>query len=275
MSKAVTTATTNAVLNYQALSHLPAGLVLDVCDVDVQRLRDDRSEIMLGDEVAFVAVAKFRIPLGAGSLNVPLWDNLGPGDEVFWIGNDAELRSDKFQLDEDGVIDWIRQTFSFTFTLNGETSTAFQPVGRTSVAPATAPAVPDGTVTPGPKSARIALPWLTKLNTVLVKDDYIDVDVKIGTPSSPTPPVSKQNSLWFSAQGMFGPPSGQAAPVELQLEIDDLEKLPADVYSIPLVSEETGARLRMNLRFSQPADQESASRHSHDLTSTKTKPRNR
>ena len=92
MSKALTTATTNAVLNYQALSQLPAGLLLDVCDVDVQRLRDDRSEIMTGDEVAFVAVAKFRIPLDAGALAAPFWNSLGPGDEVFWIGNDAELR---------------------------------------------------------------------------------------------------------------------------------------------------------------------------------------
>ena len=167
-----------------------------------------------------------------------------------------------------------RQLYTFRFTLNGETSTtAFQPVGRTSVAPVPAP---PGAVTPSPRSARIALPWLTKLNTVMVKDDYIDVDVKIAPPSPPKPPVPSRETLWFLLPGMFGDPNGQTAQVELHLEIDDLEKLPdTDVYSIPLVSEESGARLRMNLRFSQPADQESAARHSHDLTTTKTKLRNR
>jgi len=271
---------TNAELNYETLTGLSDDVELEVCDVDVQRLRDDRSEIMSGDEVAFVAVAKFRIPPSyQGAPFSGLGVDLGAGDELFFIGNDAELRSDKFQMDEDGVIEWIRQQFAFTFTLNGSASSGFQPVGRTMVAPDSASDSPPAgaLVAPGARPARMALPWLTKLNTVVVKDDYIDVDVKIAKPLPHHPGhITQRNTLWLDVPVSFGKPNALPGKADLHVEIDDLEKLPEQVYSIPLVSEDGGSHLRLKLRFSAQAEKaEPAHRQSHDSTTTKTKPRNR
>jgi hypothetical protein len=167
-------------LTYEALDHLVAGgqINLDITNVDVKRLRDDRSEIQLGQEVAFVATAAFRIngdgltalkaaaPKGALS-------NLAAGNELLVIGTDAELRSEHCEIDEDSVALWLHDRYKFKFTLNGkhrdDGRDVFTPMGQVHIK----------TGSPEQHPHKLALPWLTKLNTAEVKDDYIDVDVRI------------------------------------------------------------------------------------------------
>jgi len=59
-------------LNYDILEELrksTQGIQLEITNVDVKRLRDDRSEIFGGQDIAFVATAAFRAtPDGIGVL---------------------------------------------------------------------------------------------------------------------------------------------------------------------------------------------------------------
>jgi hypothetical protein len=154
----------------------PINNYLETTDIDVARLRDDRSEIQLGDEVAFVATVSFRVTsLGAstlasavqGGLGVLLRD-LAKEDVLFSIGADGELVSSNVPLDNDSVAQWIADNYVFGFQLNGARHAAFGPVGRVRLSP-------DDTK---PAHSR-ALPWIQKLNTAAIKEDYIDVDVKL------------------------------------------------------------------------------------------------
>jgi len=160
-------------LDYQVLDDLFKAnhLFLEVTNVDVRRLRDDRSEIQLGQEVAFVATAAFRASSSAVKHIGERLDarDLAAGDELLVIGPDAELRSDKLEIDEDSVTLWLKDHYEFTFLLNGQTSEAFRNIGAVRVT----------TDVPAGHPQQMSLPWITRLNTAAVKDDYIDVDVQI------------------------------------------------------------------------------------------------
>jgi hypothetical protein len=173
-------------LTYEVLNeivHASEGAeAIEVVNVDIKRLRDDKSDIQPGDEVAFVATGSFRL----ADPNTTVLDRLmghgldiAVGDELFAIGPDAELRSKKLPLDEDSVALWLAQNYKFTFLLNGDEG-AFGPLGPVRI------------TTPSPAShdAVLVLPWLQKLNTAAVKDDYVDVDIRIDSvaPAALPPP---------------------------------------------------------------------------------------
>jgi hypothetical protein len=164
-------------LNYDILEEIRnqhAQIHLEVTNVDVKRLRDDRSEIFGGQDIAFVATASFRAtPDGIAVLrDYTGHDDLGVGDELFVIGPDAELRSETLPIDEDSVALWVDDHYTFTFTLNGVDdgpSGPFQDLGAITIE----------TESPADHEPKLALPWLKKLNTGVFKDGYIDVDVRI------------------------------------------------------------------------------------------------
>ena len=94
---------------------------LEVANVDVKRLRDDRSEIVGGQDIAFVATATFRATSNTANI---LKQHIGTGDiavgdALFVIGADAEVRSEVLEIDEDSIALWLDDHYTFTFTLNG------------------------------------------------------------------------------------------------------------------------------------------------------------
>lgn len=161
---------------------------LEPTNVDVRRLRDDRSEIRPGDDVAFVATVTFRVTdAGAKELQRTskqepprLEDlrNLAAGDVLFEIRSDGELVSPHFAIDDEDIEPWLADHYEFAFLLDGHPSPAFGPVQR--------------------HRARSTgqVPWIRKLNTAALKDDYIDIDVRVGpAPSPPAPPPVKHPPL--------------------------------------------------------------------------------
>jgi hypothetical protein len=168
----------------------PISNYLEPTAIDVTRLRDDRSDIQLGDEVAFVATAAFRVTsLGAstlasavpGGLQVLLRD-LAKEDVLFSIGADGELVSSTVPLDNDSVAQWVTDNYDFAFLLNGARHAAFGPVGRVRLSPDDTKAMQSRT-----------LPWIQKLNTAAIKEDYIDIDVRL----EPAPPSATTTAAGF------------------------------------------------------------------------------
>jgi hypothetical protein len=233
----------NLVLDSTMLTALSPS-ALEVADVDVRRLRDDPSEILSGDEIAFVAVAKFRITADALSTS-PFKDladqlDLAAGDDLFYIDRDAEIRSEKVQLVEDDVVFWLNANYGFTFTLNGTGSPAFQPLGSTRLKTL-------------PKATSKTLPWLTKLNTVVVKDDYVDVDVKIGS-VSPTAvvPVPMRGDLQLHGVATFEVPGGQPVSYDLSADVSCTEDDLRTPFVLTIPREDRKASLEMRLVFKRP-----------------------
>jgi hypothetical protein len=243
-------------LNYSLLEELttqptPVGenlLALEVTNVDVKRLRDDRSEITGGQDIAFVATATFRATSdGIGALRKYTGaGNLAVGDELFVIGSDAELRSDTLPIDEDSVSLWINDHYTFTFTLNGEADTGdgpFQDLGAVAI------------VTDSPSDAddKLALPWLRKLNTGAFKDGFIDVDVRIAEKDTePTGYAAKwamEPSFTVRVIKTTGPNESQDAMFDFVLEVDDTEDSPIELgkdgLRVALVGAPTGVRLAL------------------------------
>jgi hypothetical protein len=216
-------------LNYDILDTLtkpPNGdnfvLIFEVTNVDVKRLRDDHSEIHAGQEVAFVATASFRITAeglkrlrdlkSQGDIG-----SLAVGDELFVIGPDAELRSDKVEIDEDSVALWIAKHYTFKFLLNGEVRDVFRDVGRVRIA----------TASPVGHARDMALPWIVKLNTAAVKDDYIDVDVQINPMPLATGPINTTKLL--STPASSASIDFDQASVHFSIEIDAAH----NAYALP------------------------------------------
>ena len=251
-------------LNYSLLEELtteptPQGenlLVLEVTNVDVKRLRDDRSEIFGGHDIAFVATAAFRAtPDGIGALRKYTGaGNLAVGDELFVIGSDAELRSETLPIDEDSVSLWINDHYSFTFTLNGVADTddgPFEDLGPVAI----------NAAVPVDDRDTLILPWLRKLNTGAFKDGFIDVDVRIN--EKEIVPPDGFTAKWSMQPGLavqFLKTSKQNDPEEatfnLVLEVDDTEDSPAELgkdgLRVALVGAPTGVRLAL-IPTSDPA----------------------
>jgi hypothetical protein len=220
-------------LNYTLLDRLldtPEGVGLEVTDIDVKRLRDDRSEIEFGQDIAFVATGSFRLTHAGRDIlgRIQAFNDVAVGTELFAIGPDAELRSQAIAIDEDSVALWLADRYGFKFTLNGKDSDLFHEVGQVRLR----------TKVPGPHhepDAPVALPWIRKLNTAVVKDDYIDVDVVIDEPDTgpPVPPPST-TQRWSLADGIAFPPPPPnnpepTSPFELSIAVelgsDTLEQL--------------------------------------------------
>lgn len=229
-------------LNFDILDRLEHPL--EVTNVDVKRLRDDRSEIQLGQEVAFVATASFRVTPEAQTALGPLVPNaaLAVGDELLVIGSDAELRSD-LPIDEDSVARWIDKHYKFDFVLNGKPSPALRAFGPITVK----------TDDAGTTDDKFVLPWLVKLSTIQVKDDYIDVDVQISEPGQ----TSSQGSSDAVFRGQVATPkldpvtasqTGGEGPlvVELALELvaasSDLATLAGQTFRVGLIADDSNAR---------------------------------
>jgi hypothetical protein len=162
------TSTHESQLTYSLLETLDQSSdFLQLIDVEVKRLRDDRGEIQLGQDLALVATATFQIAKRPDSPKPSPLKHVSRGDALLVIGSDAELRSDRVALDLDGVTRWIHDHYDFTFLLNGSPSSLFSAVGQVRVREE-----PD-------EGAVIALPWLRKLSTSELRTDYINVDVRI------------------------------------------------------------------------------------------------
>jgi hypothetical protein len=124
-----------AILTYQALNTLvdvPNKHYLEMVNVDVRRLHDDRAEIQYGDEIALVASFSARLtPEGWKRLKkLEGCKNLAVGDELLVVGTDAEIRSKVIELDNEGVTRWIADHYDFTFLLNGREHSSFREVVR-------------------------------------------------------------------------------------------------------------------------------------------------
>lgn len=202
-------------LNYAMLETLIQKAALEITNVDVKRLRDDRSEIQIGEDVAFVATASFRLtPLGATLLHkLPGSEQIAVGDELLMIGADAELRSETIAIDEDSVALWLAERYTFTFLLNGEARHLFRDVGRVRV----------NTKSPPSHPTDLALPWLKKLNTASVKDDYIEVDVRIEENELlPPPPPEPEPTRWQLAdeRSIAFRNGEQVVDLDVDLEVD-------------------------------------------------------
>lgn len=230
------------ILNYQVLDGLfNDKLFLEVTDVDVRRLRDDRSEIQLGQDVAFVATAKFR---ASNTAIKALADrlaasHLAAGDELLVIGPDAELRSDKLEIDEDSVALWIKDHYDFAFLLNGSASDAFRKLGPIRVA----------TEIPADRPSQITLPWITRLNTAVVKDDYIDVDVQISPRAPSSSPTKAANLVLVNDFVVERGPAKLKAWLELNVHPDLFDDLVHHDYLIDLAAP---GKLQLAVRF-EPA----------------------
>jgi len=246
-------------LNYDILEELrksTQGIQLEITNVDVKRLRDDRSEIFGGQDIAFVATAAFRAtPDGIGVLRTYTGTgDLAVGDELFTIDDDAEVRSETVEIDEDSVTLWIHDHYTFTFTLNGVDDTGngpFQDLGEVAIS----------TTSPDEHDDKLALPWLRKLNTGAFKDGFIDVDVRI-TEDFVDPPVESTVS-WTMEPGLAvrfikstSANDDEDAMFKLVLEVDDTEDSPAELgkdgLRVALVGAPTGVRLAL-IPTSDPA----------------------
>jgi hypothetical protein len=244
---------------------------LEVTDVDVKRLREDRSEIRLGDEVAFVATASFRLTQ-RGVAQLKGWADkldmqgidLAVGDELFVIGNDAELRSDKLPIDEDSVTQWLADHYSFTFLLNGSSGAPFRPVGRVRVVVDTDE---DGGTELGNAAGagarshtrELAIPWIQKLNTATVKDDYIDVDVRIVRHDQQPHPVPVLPETWqFSESYVEIGKSQVIANLVLESSPEVAARLHGKTLRVPL--EGGGDDLRFTIKFTERSNAEAQQR---------------
>jgi len=127
----------------------PATTRLDVHSVDVRRLRDDRSPIEVGEEVMFVAAAKFRLEAAGVPNTVDL-----EGTDVLEIRDDADLVS-KLEIEAEEVIqEQLAERFEFLFRLNGEPQTDYKPVADDP-------------------------PWIFRYNTALYATDYLKIEVDV------------------------------------------------------------------------------------------------
>ncbi len=241
-------------LNYELLEGLVThGRPLEVTDIDVKRLRDDRSEIHAGQEIAFVATASFRLTAaGCRTLQQQLdAGHLAVGDELLAIGPDADLHSDKLLIDDDSVARWIAHRYVFEFVLNGKPSAAFHDVGLVTVK------LDDS----GTASGELALPWIKKLDTIQVKDDYVDVDVQIRerlVTSHPVPRPTAERWEIDKRQIHVGPQGARVLDVELAFELDDLATLPATVkhktFRVGLqADDDDDARFDLIVTITEPA----------------------
>jgi hypothetical protein len=236
-------------LTYQVLDDLftTHNLYFEVTNVDVRRLRDDRSEIQLGQDIAFVATAAFR---ASATLTKVLAErlaanHLAAGDELLVIGPDAELRSDKLELDEDSVALWLKDHFEFTFLLNGVKTDAFRSLGEIRVA----------TPVSTGRQSQLVLPWIRLLNTAAVKDDYIDVDVQI-TPPAAANTTPEPADLVLKANFDDGS-EGRAldAWLELRVHPELVGKLGDKTYHLDLGAP---GHLQLAVRFGHPPSSQDA-----------------
>ena len=122
---------------------------LDVHSVDVRRLRDDRSPIEVGEEVMFVAAAKFRLEAAGIEGTVDL-----EGTDVLEIRDDADLVSKLEIASEEVVQQQLQERFRFVFRLNGEPQTHYKPVADDP-------------------------PWIFRYNTALYPTDYLKIEVDV------------------------------------------------------------------------------------------------
>jgi hypothetical protein len=187
------------------------GTDLDIHTVDVKRLRDDRSPIVAGEEIMFVAVAKFR--LMCTEVNLAPSD-VAAGDDVLAIGDDADLVSRLPIATEADVAAEIARRYTFKFSVNG------QPIEGHAVADEP--------------------PWILRLDTSVYATEYIkvEVDVEDNVPEVAEPPPPPP--LIFALPG-----DQKGASLELSIDGkalgDDGGSNAAHVYTLQLRAESSNA----------------------------------
>lgn len=139
-----------------------ATLDIESYGIDVKRLLDEKGPINAGDEAMFVATASFRVRRD-GEATLPRY--LGRGDKIFEIRSDGEWVSPLEELDvieggtsetgtpaRDELEEFIHQTWNFQFFVNGREWTQHHPGDP---------------------------PWVIRVDTSLLADDYLRVEVDI------------------------------------------------------------------------------------------------
>jgi hypothetical protein len=147
----------------------PPATRLDVHSVDVRRLRDDRSPIEVGEEVMFVAAAKFRLETAGIEGTVDL-----EGTDVLEIRDDADLVSKLEVASEEVVQQQLQERFRFVFRLNGEPQTHYKPVADDP-------------------------PWIFRYNTALYPTDYLKIEVDVIDEEPDAPPAEAVPGFDFLA----------------------------------------------------------------------------
>jgi hypothetical protein len=148
----------------------PPATRLDVHSVDVRRLRDDRSPIEVGEEVMFVAAAKFRLETAGIEGTVDL-----EGTDVLEIRDDADLVSKLEIASEEVVQQQLQERFRFVFRLNGEPQTQYKPVADDP-------------------------PWIFRYNTALYATDYLKIEVDVIDEEPELPPAEAVAGYDFLAR---------------------------------------------------------------------------
>ncbi|HSR98611.1 MAG TPA: hypothetical protein VLM79_16255 [Kofleriaceae bacterium] len=253
----------NRKLTYEVLDSLidQSCIHLEVTNVDVKRLRDDRSEIIGGQDIAFVATATFRATSSTTAMLKQQIKNgdIAVGDALFAIGPDAEVRSETLEIDEDSVALWLNDHYAFRFTLNGVDDSdggPFQDLGSVVIA----------TTSHEPHEPTLVLPWLRKLNTGAFKDGFIDVDVRITENTVDPPEVATTWQLDTNLAIAFRRKvvasddrvlSDEPVQFDIALEVDDpdvsLDQIAAGGLRVPLDGGGTGVRLVFMPKVANPS----------------------
>ena len=255
--------TQNRKLTYEVLDCLidHSCIHLEVTNVDVKRLRDDRSDIIGGQDIAFVATATFRATSSTTAMLKQQIKNgdIAVGDALFVIGADAEVRSETLEIDEDSVALWLNDHYAFTFTLNGVDDSGdgtFQDLGAVAIA----------TTSHEPHEPTLVLPWLRKLNTGAFKDGFIDVDVRI-TENNVDPPgdvattwqLDTNLAIAFHRKTIADDKVLSDEPVlfDIALEVDnpdvELDQIAAGGLRVALDGGKTGVRMVLTPRVANPS----------------------
>jgi hypothetical protein len=230
-------------LNYELLEKLVdahANHCLEVVKLGITRFGDDKSEILLGETVPFVANVKFVVTEASRARLRDQQRDLASGDTLFWINNRGEIKTDRdVEIDSDSVARWVGDHYDFTFRVRGVDRSAFRPYRRE-------PVDVDQYAT--------VEPWLQEIQTVAVRGEVIDIDFDVKAKAPGPRPVRKvllstrEIPLLFE-QARLG------VRIEVQGNYEAVGKLARGRYRIALRSDDDpDLQLTLVVDTVQPAD---------------------
>lgn len=217
---------------------------LEVSDIEVRRLHDDNSEIVAGQEVAFVATFKLRLAQQSSSLAI----GVGKGDALLEMSSAGEPQSEQLELSsldqQEMLPQWLAANYDFLWTVNG----ARVPAAERRHARWQG----------GDRSA-LDVPWLLVLDTAPLDREYVDVRIDIrpkgATSGSVKPPAAPSVKLPAASPAK----SPAKSPTRSQSEESFAERLvifelqgerqsPLPLAALPAVVEDCLRELQANLR---------------------------
>lgn len=198
----------------------------EVSDIEVKRLHDDSSEIIAGQQVAFVATFKLRIKNRSSSLAMSL--GMQKGDVLLELSSSTELQSEWPVLStperKAAWQQWLAANYDFRWSVNGESV-------RTGESGQRRP--------PRTGAPLLDRPWLLVLETVALDSGYVDVRVDIPPRAAPPKPPLKP-----PAEAPASSPSSTRIQLEdspldrmVVLELQGARQSPVSLESLPEVIE--------------------------------------